>query len=149
MTDAVAQQSDGHVRFEFLLNRAQHVQGGPAQDSHDGRRVSAAHAAVVLAELHVQGAVQPILDPPVAADQFQLGRRVRGPAGDVVAHGTLPPAGSVAFRLHADQAAQAGPRFGVRDRRTEAGAAQHGPDAPLGVVEGRLHLPVQGAPGCA
>ena len=56
-SDAVAQQPDGHVRFEFPLNRAQHVQGGPSQDGHDGGRVSGAHAAIVLPELHVQGAV--------------------------------------------------------------------------------------------
>ena len=41
-SDAVAQQPDGHVRFEFPLNCAQHVRGGPAQDSHDGGRVAGA-----------------------------------------------------------------------------------------------------------
>ena len=40
-------------------------------------------------------------------------------------------AGPVAFGLHPDQAAQAGPRFGVRDSLAEAGTAQHGAEAPL------------------
>ena len=66
-SDAVAQQPDGHIRFEFPLNRAHHVQGSPSQDAHDGGRVSRAHAAVVLPELHVQGAVQAVLNAPVAA----------------------------------------------------------------------------------
>ena len=167
-SDAVAQQSDGHVRFEFPLNRAQHVQGGPAQDGHDGGRVAAAHAAVVPPGTARPGCGAGRSPPPSG--------RARGPAGpppsgggrDAVAHGTLPAAGAVALRLHADQAAQAGPLFGVRDLFAKAGAAQHGADAPfaaaavaldglatvlcpgradapLGLVEGRLHLPVEGA----
>ena len=57
-SDAVAQQADGNIRFEIPLNHPYHVQGGPAQDAHDGGRVPLAHTAVVLPELHVQGAVQ-------------------------------------------------------------------------------------------
>ena len=68
-SDAVAQQPDGHILVGILLKRAQHVQCGPAQDAHHGGRVPRAHAAVVLPELHIQGAVQAVLDPPVAADE--------------------------------------------------------------------------------
>ena len=130
-SDAVAQQPDGHVRFEFPLTRAQDVQGSSSEDAHDGGRVSGADAAVVLAELHVQGAVQPVLDAPVAAHEGQQGGGIHGSAGDVVAHGALPAApGAGAFRLHADQAAQAGPGFGVRDPTRPgpcSGAARGGP----------------------
>ncbi len=76
--------------------------------------------------------------------------------------------GSGALRLHPDQAAQAGPHLGVRHLFAEAGAAQDRAGAPLaatavaldglaavlhfgcegtpvGIVEGRLDLPVEGA----
>lgn len=122
--DAVAQQSHGHIRFKWLLKGLNHVQGGPAQDGHDGGGVAPAQAAVVLAELHVQGVVQTVLNAPVAADQFQQGLRIHGTAGDVVAHRALPaPAGSGALGLHPDQAAQVGLGLGVRDPLAEAGAA--------------------------
>ena len=84
-SDAVAQQSHGHIRCKLLLKGLNHVQGGPAQDGHDGGGVAPAQAAVVLAELHVQGAVQTVLapggPPPVAADQARQGLRLHGAAG--------------------------------------------------------------------
>ena len=84
-SDAVAQQSHGHIRFKLLLKGLNHVQGGPAQDGHDGGGVAPAQAAVVLPELHVQGAVQTVLNAPVATDEVQQGLRIHGAAGDVVA----------------------------------------------------------------
>ena len=73
-SNPVAQQPNGHMRTEILLNRAHPVQGGPSEDAHHGRPVSRVQAAVVLPELHVQGAVQAVLHAPVAADQLQQGR---------------------------------------------------------------------------
>ena len=62
-SDAVAQQADGHIRFEIPLIRPYHVQGSPVQDAHNGGGVTFAHAAVVFPELDVQGVVQAVLHP--------------------------------------------------------------------------------------
>ena len=69
---------------------------------------------------------------PPAAHQAQQGLRNQEPARDVVAHGTLLVApGTVALRLHADQAAEAGPLFGVGHPLAEARTARHRAAAPL------------------
>ncbi len=62
-SDTVSQQPDGYIRFEISLNRPYPVQGGPAQDAHDGGRIPLAHAAVVLPERHIQGAVEAVPAP--------------------------------------------------------------------------------------
>ena len=165
--DFVPQQADGQIRSEILLKRAHDVQGGPAQDAHHGGGVAPAQAAVVLPELHVQGAVQAVLHAPVAAHQGQQGLGIHGPAGDAVAHGPLAAVGPVAFRAHPDQAAQAGPVGGVGHPLAEAGPAQDRAGAPfaapavaldglalvlhfgregapLGLLEGGAHLGMQG-----
>ena len=107
-SDFVPQQPNGYIRSEILLNRTPYVQGRPLQSARHGRGVSLAHAAVVLSELHVQGAVQPVPAPrghlPVTADQFRQGRGIHGQTRNVIAHGALPAAGAVVFRMPPDQA---------------------------------------------
>ena len=165
--DFVPQQANGQIRSEILLKCAHDVQGGPSEDAHHGGGVAPAQAAVVLPELHVQGAVQAVLHAPVAAHQGQQRLGIHGPAGDVVADGALAPVGPVAFRADPDQAAQAGPFCGVGHPLAEAGSAQDRAGAPLaapavaldglalvlhfgregapvGLLEGRAHLGMQG-----
>ena len=62
----------------MLLNRAHQVHGSPSEDAHDGGGMAPAQATVVLSELHVQSAVQAVLDAPVAADQLQQGSAATG-----------------------------------------------------------------------
>ena len=68
-SNPVAQQADGHIRAGIPLYRAHPVQGGPAGDAHHGGPVALVQAAVILPELHVQGAVQALLHTSVAADR--------------------------------------------------------------------------------
>ena len=60
-SNPVAQQPNGHMRTEILLNRAHPVQGGPSEDAHHGRSVARAQAAVVLPELSAVGRLKPRL----------------------------------------------------------------------------------------
>ena len=134
-SDVVAQQPDGYIRFEISLNRPYHVQGGPAQDAHDGGSMPLAHAAVVLPELHIQGAVEAVLHPSMTADQVQQGLCLHRSAGEVVAHRALPVPAGAGAPLAAAAVALDGLAAVFR-------LGREGP--PLGVVEGRLHLPVEG-----
>ncbi len=123
--------------------------------------------AVVLPELHVQRAVQAVLNVPVASHYVHETVGIDRQAGDVPTQGTLATTIlSLPFRLQAQQAAQTGPPLLADHPLAEAGATQdrglapfppamalcealtavlcfRGIGSPFGIHMGRYHLGVQ------
>ena len=109
-----------------------------------GGGVAGAHAAVVLSELHVQGAVQTVLapgePPPVAADELRQGLGIRRPghASGSATHSQRPgPPGTVQLR-HSRRPPL---RSMVSQQSSPSGVKR----PPFGIGEDRHHFLVEEA----